>query len=102
MDFMGIGPLELLLILLLGFLFLGPEKLPKVAAKAGQIYRTFRKATFDLSKTITEETPAGKTMDNIKQTIVDDLIGGDKKENAEKTTPAPSPQSESSEKIDER
>ncbi len=55
MDFMGIGPLELILILLLAFLFFGPEKLPGMAAKAGKLYRNFRKATFDMSKSISEE-----------------------------------------------
>jgi len=55
MDFMGIGPFELILILILGFLFFGPEKLPGMAAKAGRLYRNFRKATFDLSKTISED-----------------------------------------------
>ncbi len=58
MDFMGIGPLELLLILLLAFLFFGPEKLPGMAAKAGRWYRNFRKATFDLSKSFSEELSA--------------------------------------------
>ena len=49
------GPLEILLILILGFLFFGPEKLPQMAAKAGKLYRNFKKATFDLSKSITDE-----------------------------------------------
>jgi Tat protein translocase TatB subunit len=55
MDFMGIGPFELLFILILAFLFFGPEKLPDMAAKAGRWYRNFRKATFDISKTLSEE-----------------------------------------------
>lgn len=55
MDFFNIGPFELILILLLAFLFFGPDKLPSMAAKAGKMYRDFRKATFDLSKTISEE-----------------------------------------------
>lgn len=55
MDFMGLGPLEILLVLILGFIFLGPEKLPGMAAKAGEWYRKFRKATFDLSKSVSEE-----------------------------------------------
>jgi sec-independent protein translocase protein TatB len=55
MDFLGMGPLEILLILILGFLFLGPEKLPQMAAKAGQLYRKFKKASFDLTRTITED-----------------------------------------------
>jgi TatA/E family protein of Tat protein translocase len=55
MDFLNIGPFELILILLLAFLFFGPEKLPGMAAKAGRWYRSFRKATFDLSKSFSEE-----------------------------------------------
>jgi TatA/E family protein of Tat protein translocase len=55
MSFMGMGPLEILLILVLGFLFFGPEKLPQMAAKAGRLYRNFKKATFDLSKSISNE-----------------------------------------------
>jgi len=54
-DFMGLGPLEILLVLILGFIFLGPEKLPGMAAKAGEWDRKFRKATFDLSKSVSEE-----------------------------------------------
>lgn len=55
MDFLNIGPFELILILILAFLFFGPEKLPGMAAKAGRWYRSFRKATFDLSKSFSEE-----------------------------------------------
>jgi sec-independent protein translocase protein TatB len=63
MSFLGMGPLEILLILILGFLFFGPEKLPQMAAKAGKLYRSFRKATFDLSKSITSEVDSeGKTI----------------------------------------
>lgn len=71
---MGIGPLELILILILAFIFLGPEKLPGMAAKAGKLYRNLRKATFDLSKTISEE-----------------LSVEEKPETAPKTLPAPEP-----------
>ena len=67
MSFMGMGPLEIFLILILGFLFFGPEKLPQMAAKAGRIYRNFRKATFDLSRSITSE------VETDEKTIRDDL-----------------------------
>ena len=60
MDFMGIGPLEILVILLLAFLFFGPEKLPEIAAKAGQVYRNIKKASFDVTRTIASEIPAEK------------------------------------------
>ena len=103
MDFMGIGPLELLLILLLGFLFLGPDRLPGMAAKAGRLYRNFKKATFDLSKTITEELPTKSSMDDIKKTITKDLIDEPKVEKEEKPTEAPTstPTSAPSENINE-
>jgi Sec-independent protein translocase protein TatA len=55
MDFLGMGPLEILLILILGFLFLGPEKLPRMARKTGHLYRKFKKASFDLTRNITED-----------------------------------------------
>ena len=78
MDFMGIGPLELLLALIIGFLLLGPDKLPEMASKAGQLYRNFKKATFDLSKTITEDLSADKKaisddLSSISKTITEDL-----------------------------
>ena len=73
------GPMEILLILILGFLFFGPEKLPQMAAKAGKLYRNFRKATFDLSKSITSEVDSeGKTikedLSEINKTFSKDLL----------------------------
>ncbi len=58
MDFLGMGPFEILLVLIIGFLFLGPEKLPAMAAKAGELYRKFTRATANLTKSITEEVSA--------------------------------------------
>jgi len=58
MDFLGMGPFEILLVLILGFLLLGPERLPGMAAKAGELYRKFTRATVNLSKSITEEVSA--------------------------------------------
>jgi len=86
MDFMGIGFLELLLILILGVIFIGPDKLPEIAAKAGQLFRSFKKATFDLSKSITEELPTKDIMDTLTQEIVAET----KAENTEKSRPGSS------------
>ena len=88
MDFMGIGPLEILLVLIIGFLLLGPDKLPGMAAKAGRLYRNFKKATFDLSKTITEDLPIENKAKDIKKTIVNSLLSETKTENAKGTTVA--------------
>lgn len=78
MDFMGIGPLEVLLVLIIGFLLLGPDKLPGMAAKAGQLYRNFKKATFDLTKAISEDVSSEKKaisedVSSEKKTISEDL-----------------------------
>jgi TatA/E family protein of Tat protein translocase len=85
MDFMGIGPLELLLVLIIGFLILGPDKLPGMAAKAGQLYRNFKKATFDLTKTISEDVSSEKKtisedLSSISKTITEDVLSESKAE----------------------
>jgi len=58
MEFMGIGPLELLVILLAGFLLLGPDRLPELAARAGRLLRSLRKTSSDFSRAVTEEMRA--------------------------------------------
>lgn len=75
MDFMGIGPLEVLLILILAFLLFGPEKLPDMAARAGQIYRNFRKTTFDLGKTISEELTSATGDEETKSASISSRAG---------------------------
>ncbi len=42
MDFFGVGPLELLMLLVVGLIVLGPERLPEVAVKTGRFIREFR------------------------------------------------------------
>jgi len=100
MDFMGIGPFELLLVLIIGFLLLGPEKLPEMAAKAGRLYRNLKRATFDLSKTITEDVSSEKKtisedlstekktlsedLSSLSRTIAEDLYPENKAENTSK------------------
>src|SRR3954454_12562836 len=45
----GLGMGELLVILVIALLFLGPKKLPDVATSLGKAIRSFRKATRDLT-----------------------------------------------------
>jgi Sec-independent protein translocase protein TatA len=58
MDFLGLGPLEILLVLIVGFLLFGPEKLPGMAARASEWYRKFTKTTSTIAKSLTEEVSA--------------------------------------------
>jgi len=93
MNFLGIGPLEITIILILAFLFFGPEKLPGMAAKAGRLYRNFRKATTDLSKTITDEVSPEidirEDLASIGRALTEDV--NPKKESESKTTSQPIP-----------
>jgi TatA/E family protein of Tat protein translocase len=50
MDFLGIGPLELVLILIVLLIVVGPAKLPEVAAAIGRGMRKFRQATTELTR----------------------------------------------------
>jgi len=82
-DFMGIGFLELLLILVLSVIFIGPDKLPEIAAKAGQLFRNFKKTTVDLRKSISDELPVR----DIKDAFVQEITTETKAEKTEKSPP---------------
>lgn len=55
MDFFGIGPLELLLILVLALLLFGPARLVKISRQLGKTTRSLGKAFSDFSRGISEE-----------------------------------------------
>ena len=62
----NIGPFELLLVLILALLILGPGKLPEVGSAIGKTLREFRHATNDVDETIKaadlrQPTPARPT-----------------------------------------
>ena len=52
MDFLGIGPMELILILIVALMVFGPDRLPEMGAKLGKSMRTMRSATREFSKEI--------------------------------------------------
>lgn len=45
MNLFGIGPFELVLVLILGLIFLGPEDLPKTARAVGKAFRQLQQMT---------------------------------------------------------
>jgi TatA/E family protein of Tat protein translocase len=55
MDFFGIGPFEIILILLIGFLVFGPKKLFELSRNAGKIMRDLDRNTRDLSTRLQDE-----------------------------------------------
>jgi sec-independent protein translocase protein TatA len=58
MPFPNIGPGELILILIIALVVLGPGKLPDVAASLGKSVREFRKAATDVSEAGKLDAPA--------------------------------------------
>ncbi len=55
MEIFGIGPLELLLIFVLALIFIGPGKMPEVAASLGKMLREFRAASAELTDALNAE-----------------------------------------------
>lgn len=58
MDFFGIGPLELLVILVVALMVLGPEQLPNMAQKAGKFLQQARNSISDARETIVADMNA--------------------------------------------
>jgi len=61
----NIGPMELIIVLVIALLILGPGKLPEVGAAFGKTIREFRKASSDIQETTnlatSPSTPAAPT-----------------------------------------
>ncbi|OGO31934.1 MAG: twin arginine-targeting protein translocase TatB [Chloroflexi bacterium RBG_16_56_11] len=58
MDFFGIGGWEILLILIVVLIVVGPGKLPEIARTIGKTMRAIRKASSDITTTVTRELEA--------------------------------------------
>lgn len=58
MEFFGISIWEFLLILIVIVVVLGPAKIPGIARNIGNLMRTLRKASSDLSTTLGKELEA--------------------------------------------
>jgi sec-independent protein translocase protein TatB len=55
MDFMAVGTSEVLMILLVALLVVGPNKVVQTARTLGRIMRSIRKASYDLTSAVTRE-----------------------------------------------
>jgi len=55
MGFSGIGTGEILLVLIVALIIWGPGKLPEIARTLGKAVRTLKKASFDLTTSLTKE-----------------------------------------------
>jgi sec-independent protein translocase protein TatA len=55
MDLLSVGSGEILMILLVATLVIGPNKIVKFSRKLGQLSRNLKRMTTDFSSTITKE-----------------------------------------------
>ena len=55
MDLMGVGTAEVLMILLVALLVIGPNKVVEFGRTMGKIVRTVKKASFDVTSSLTKE-----------------------------------------------
>ncbi|MBN1176843.1 MAG: twin-arginine translocase TatA/TatE family subunit [Dehalococcoidales bacterium] len=60
MGFLGIGPWEILLIIILALIVLGPGKLTDFAKTLGKTVRAIRKYSTDLTTAVTRELDSDK------------------------------------------
>ena len=72
MDILGVGPMELIVILLLLLVFFGPDRLPEIGAKLGKGVRSMRQATRDFSEELQQardaiEKPASEIAAPVQQ-----------------------------------
>src|SRR3979490_3541696 len=76
MNFLGMGPMELLLIGVLALIVFGPAKLPEIMGQVGKAVNDFRRATSDLSdefnKTIQAELQETKAVVEEAKSVMTD------------------------------
>jgi sec-independent protein translocase protein TatB len=68
----GLGPTELIVILVLALILLGPKKLPDVASGLGKAIRQFRKATTDLTNQLDIDEEVKQPFRELKAAIRDE------------------------------
>jgi sec-independent protein translocase protein TatB len=70
----GMGMGELLLILVVALLVVGPDKLPNAARAIGKGIRDFRKHTQELQSTLEQDEKLGEAVRELKSALRDDPL----------------------------
>ena len=79
MDFLGIGPVEFILVLLVAFIFLGPTGITQVARSIGRFIREVRYITAYIPNALALDEPLDQPapIDKDKQSTVDTNLDQD-------------------------
>lgn len=75
MDFLGIGPMELMVILVIALIVFGPHRLPEIAAQLGKFMNQMRQTGVELTRELNRELEESKKIvtsvtDEVKQTVI--------------------------------
>ncbi len=65
----GIGMPELIVILVIALIVIGPQKLPELARSLGKGLAEFKRATDDFKQSVQEETKAAEEKERIAQEV---------------------------------
>lgn len=67
----GIGTTELIVILILALLIIGPKDLPRIGREIGKVYRSFKSASDDMKESITKEIEnAGTEIEHANSDVI--------------------------------
>jgi Tat protein translocase TatB subunit len=70
----GMGMGELMVILVIALIFLGPKRLPDVATTLGKAIRSFRKATQDLTDQLQVDDEVKRPLQELKAALRDEPV----------------------------
>src|SRR5580658_5032773 len=68
----GLGPTELVVILVIALLVLGPQKIPEVATSLGKAIRSFRRATRELREQIDIDEDVRRPFEDLHSALRDE------------------------------
>ena len=74
MNFAGIGPAELLLILIVALLIFGPAKLPEIAKDLGKTIQSWRQALEDMTESSVNQTSVSPEGEAEMQAAVQEVV----------------------------
>jgi len=66
MNFFGIGPMELLVVLMLALIVLGPRQLPEAGRKLGKLMGDLRQMWTEVSSELSRELNVSDAVDDIR------------------------------------
>lgn len=94
MEFLGVGPMELMLILVIALIVFGPDRLPEIGAGIGKALREFKEMSQGITSEINREfqeaaAPVRDLEQDVRQIMEPDLglDGGAEEEKGAATAP---------------